>query len=118
MLSSPSSSVTITRVCVALSPRSAQNLMHSHCGIHCEIAPGQIHNFKQKDVKITMLTQLRDTLYTNFQNLQSSKPLATVLHCLPPDDDRMIETCCGINIGRRRIVALDGPIIALLIMYG
>jgi hypothetical protein len=33
--------------------------------------------------------------------LQSSKPLATVHHCLPPDDDDcMIETCCGINIGR------------------
>jgi hypothetical protein len=32
--------------------------------------------------------------------LQPSKPLATVHHCLPPDDDRMIETCCGINIGR------------------
>jgi hypothetical protein len=23
-----------------------------------------------------------------------------VLHCLPPDDGRMIETCCGNNIGR------------------
>jgi hypothetical protein len=29
-----------------------------------------------------------------------SKPFATVHHCLPPDDDRMIETCCGITIGR------------------
>jgi hypothetical protein len=29
-----------------------------------------------------------------------SKPLATVLHCLPPDDDRIIETCCGINTRR------------------
>jgi hypothetical protein len=25
---------------------------------------------------------------------------STVHHCLPPDDDRMMETCCGNNIGR------------------
>jgi hypothetical protein len=32
--------------------------------------------------------------------LQSSKQLETVYYCMPLDDDRMTETCCGNNIGR------------------
>jgi hypothetical protein len=30
----------------------------------------------------------------------SSKQLATVNYCMPLDDGRMTETCCGNNIGR------------------
>jgi hypothetical protein len=31
----------------------------------------------------------------------ASKQLETVYYCIPLDDGRMTETCCGNNIGRR-----------------
>jgi hypothetical protein len=68
-LSFPNACLNIVRVSVALFQRFAQNVMHIHCRIHCEIAPGQIHDSKWKDVKINMSTQLREILYTNSQDM-------------------------------------------------
>jgi hypothetical protein len=45
-------------------PRFAQHLMDTLCGVHREIASGQIHDSKLKDVKIGTSTQLREILYT------------------------------------------------------
>jgi hypothetical protein len=39
---------------------------------------------------------------TNIVNflMFGSKQFETVYYCIPPDDGRMTETCCGSNIGR------------------
>jgi hypothetical protein len=52
----------LVRSC-ALFTRFAHNLMLFLCRIHREIASGQIHDSKRKDVKISTSTQPRDILY-------------------------------------------------------
>jgi hypothetical protein len=64
MFSSPNACSITARVSVGLLPRFALNVMF-FCQIHIEIAWGQIHNSKQKDIKISTSTQLREILYTD-----------------------------------------------------
>jgi hypothetical protein len=69
MLSSLNACLIIARVSVALFPRFSQNLMLFLCRIHRKIASGQIHDSKEKDVKISTSTQPREMLYTDSQDM-------------------------------------------------
>jgi uncharacterized PurR-regulated membrane protein YhhQ (DUF165 family) len=45
-LSTPNACLIISRISVALVTRCAQNVMHTHCRSHLEIASGWIHDSK------------------------------------------------------------------------
>jgi hypothetical protein len=50
-VSAPNACLIITRAFVALFPRFSQNLMHTGCRIHREIASGQVYDSKGKHIK-------------------------------------------------------------------
>jgi hypothetical protein len=69
MFCSPNAYLIIAKVSVAPFPRFAQNLMLFLCRIHREIASGQIHDSKQKDVEVSTSIQMREMLYTDSQHM-------------------------------------------------
>jgi hypothetical protein len=69
MLSTPKACLIIALVSVALFSRFAQNVMHNICWIRREIASGQIHGSKWKDVRHDNMHALCEILYTGFQGL-------------------------------------------------
>jgi hypothetical protein len=59
----------VVRVSVAIFPKVAQQLLLLCCRIHREKASGQMHDYKEENVKISTSTQQREILYTDSHDM-------------------------------------------------